>query len=102
MKFFEISKISNRNCIFRPTGEADVAFYSHEDAQESMKKNRQHLGSRYVELFLRSNPDGMPNNRWGNAGGGGGGGYGGGRGGGYGGGRSYGGRGDGGYGGGRY
>jgi len=85
----------------RPTGEADVAFYSHEDAQESMKKNRQHLGSRYVELFLRSNPDGMPNNRWGNAGGGGG--YGGGRGGGgYGGGRSYGGRGDGGYGGGRY
>ena len=89
--------------IFRPTGEADDAFYSHEDAQESMKKNRQHLGSRYVELFLRSNPDGMPNNRWGNAGGGGGGGYGGGRGGGgYGGGRSYGGRGDGGYGGGRY
>ena len=48
---------------FRPTGEADVAFYSHEDAQESMKKNRQYLGSRYVELFLRSNPDGMPNNR---------------------------------------
>ena len=48
---------------FRPTGDAVVAFYSHEDAQESMKKNRQYLGSRYVELFLRSNPDGMPNNR---------------------------------------
>ena len=103
----------------RPTGEADVAFYSHDDAQQSMGRNKQHLGSRYVELFLRStNSD---PGRWGNAGsggvgGGGGGGYGGhgggggygghgdhgGYGGGHGGGRrggGYGGRGDGGYGG---
>ena len=28
----------------RPSGKADVAFYSHEDASASMSKNRQHLG----------------------------------------------------------
>ena len=40
--------------VYRPSGEADVAFYSHDDAQASMSKNGQHVGSRYVELFLRS------------------------------------------------
>merc|ERR1712110_11528 len=41
----------------RPTGEADVAFYNHNDAKESMAKNKENIGSRYVELFLRSQPE---------------------------------------------
>ena len=28
----------------RPSGEADVAFYSHDEASQSMSKNRQNLG----------------------------------------------------------
>lgn len=35
----------------RPTGEAYVEFATPEDAQRAMEKHRQHIGSRYVELF---------------------------------------------------
>lgn len=35
----------------RPTGEAYVEFATPEDAQRAMEKHRQHMGSRYVELF---------------------------------------------------
>jgi len=83
----------------RPSGEADVAFLCHQDARDAMAKNKQNVGSRYVELFLRSKEE---HGGWGGGGGhqqddyawggavnqprGGRGGYGGGRGGGYGGG----------------
>ncbi len=32
----------------RPSGEAEVFFQSHEDAQAAMKKNNQHIGELYV------------------------------------------------------
>lgn len=35
----------------RPSGECKVSFNSQSEASEAMKKDRQHLGSRYVELF---------------------------------------------------
>jgi len=49
----------------RATGEADVEFESHRDAAEGMKKDKQNMQHRYIELFLNSAE---------NAGGGGGGG----------------------------
>ena len=41
----------------RATGEADVEFESHADATEGMKKDKEHMQHRYVELFLQSEPD---------------------------------------------
>jgi len=41
----------------KATGDADVEFESHADAQEAMKRNMQYMDHRYVELFLRSTPD---------------------------------------------
>lgn len=41
----------------RATGEADVEFESHADATEAMKKDKQHMEHRYVELFLQSEPE---------------------------------------------
>ncbi|XP_015775983.1 PREDICTED: heterogeneous nuclear ribonucleoprotein H-like isoform X2 [Acropora digitifera] len=38
-------------------GQVDVDFASHEDAQAAMLKNKQSMGHRYIELFLRSQPD---------------------------------------------
>ncbi|XP_003745268.1 heterogeneous nuclear ribonucleoprotein F [Galendromus occidentalis] len=43
----------------RPSGECDVEFSSHRDAQDAMAKNNAHMGTRYVELFLKSNPGSM-------------------------------------------
>ncbi|VDP91887.1 unnamed protein product [Echinostoma caproni] len=42
----------------RPTGEAVVDFASHDEAKEAMKKDREKIGSRYIELFLASTPMG--------------------------------------------
>ncbi|XP_030272468.1 G-rich sequence factor 1 [Sparus aurata] len=41
----------------RLSGEADVYFSCHGDAAAAMSKDRQHIGGRYVELFLNSVPD---------------------------------------------
>ncbi|KAM7018100.1 G-rich sequence factor 1 [Tautogolabrus adspersus] len=41
----------------RPSGEADVYFSCHQDATAAMTKDRQHIGERYIELYLNSAPD---------------------------------------------
>ena len=41
----------------RPTGECEVEFYSHEQALEGMKYDKKYIGTRYIELFLMSEPD---------------------------------------------
>lgn len=41
----------------RAKGECDVDFLTHADAESAMGKNKQHMGHRYIELFLRSSED---------------------------------------------
>lgn len=38
----------------RPSGRASVAFPSHNDAIKAMEKDKQTIGNRYIELFLKS------------------------------------------------
>jgi len=59
-KFFDGIKI-NPNCIMlttddmgRSSGEAFVQFNSQEDAKAALKKNRETMGSRYIEIFPSS------------------------------------------------
>ncbi|CAH8537922.1 unnamed protein product [Schistosoma turkestanicum] len=47
------------NSANRPTGEAIVDFVSHDEAKEAMKKDREKIGTRYIELFLASTPKGI-------------------------------------------
>uniref|UniRef100_A0A3Q0KU69 Putative heterogeneous nuclear ribonucleoprotein (Hnrnp) n=1 Tax=Schistosoma mansoni TaxID=6183 RepID=A0A3Q0KU69_SCHMA len=47
------------NAANRPTGEAIVDFASHDEAKEAMKKDREKIGPRYIELFLASTPKGI-------------------------------------------
>jgi len=48
----------------RPKGECDVDFNSHSDAVAAMSKNKQNMGHRYIELFLKSEPS--PYDSWSN------------------------------------
>ncbi|XP_041792466.1 G-rich sequence factor 1 [Chelmon rostratus] len=61
VRFFSplvVSKILIECCpAGRPNGEADVYFSCHRDAMAAMSKDRQHLGGRYIELFLNSVPE---------------------------------------------
>lgn len=41
----------------RPTGEAYVEFMSEEAQQDAMKKHKQHIGPRYIELFKSTKAD---------------------------------------------
>lgn len=41
----------------RPKGEADVDLSTHADAEAAMLKDKQNMGHRYIELFLKSSPD---------------------------------------------
>ena len=55
----------------RPNGEADAEFATHDEAKEAMKKDREKIGSRYIELFLDSVPQrGMSQSPGGYGGGG--------------------------------
>lgn len=40
----------------RPSGEAKVEFFSHEDAVDAMKRDHMTMGERYIELYLKSAP----------------------------------------------
>jgi len=48
----------------RPKGECDVDFHTHSDAEAAMLKNKQNMGHRYIEMFLRSVPEN--GNSWSN------------------------------------
>ncbi|KHJ49331.1 hypothetical protein D918_00456 [Trichuris suis] len=58
MEFFYPIKILNVRILFdeqgRATGEADVEFSSPDDARDAMAKDRQHMGDRYIELFMKN------------------------------------------------
>jgi heterogeneous nuclear ribonucleoprotein F/H len=41
----------------RPSGEADVDFATHLDAEQAMKKHKAMMDRRYIELFLNSTSD---------------------------------------------
>lgn len=64
-KFFESIQIykGEEGVVFsvtssgRPTGEAYVEFMSEEAQQEAMKRHKQHMGSRYIELFKSTKAD---------------------------------------------
>jgi len=42
----------------RPKGECDVDFSTHADAEAAMQRDKQNMGHRYIELFIKSSPNG--------------------------------------------
>ncbi|XP_057298137.1 heterogeneous nuclear ribonucleoprotein H3-like [Hydractinia symbiolongicarpus] len=73
LKFFAPLNVVDVRILYEPSGrakgECDVDFASHEDAEMAMNKDKQNMGRRYIELFLKSTFNGM------GGGGGGGGGW---------------------------
>ncbi|XP_063827726.1 heterogeneous nuclear ribonucleoprotein H-like [Ostrinia nubilalis] len=60
--FFKPIRPANINILFdnsgRPSGEADVEFECHEDAMRAMRRDKNNMDHRYIELFLNSSPSG--------------------------------------------
>ncbi|KAF9808235.1 hypothetical protein SFRURICE_003012 [Spodoptera frugiperda] len=60
--FFKPIRPMNINILYdnsgRPSGEADVEFECHEDAMRAMRRDKNNMDHRYVELFLNSSPSG--------------------------------------------
>jgi heterogeneous nuclear ribonucleoprotein F/H len=48
--------IIEKDALGRPSGQGEVIFHTPEDASSAMRKDKSHIGSRYVELFLHSKP----------------------------------------------
>ncbi|XP_072929445.1 heterogeneous nuclear ribonucleoprotein H2-like isoform X2 [Epargyreus clarus] len=62
--FFKPIRPVNINILFdnsgRPSGEADVEFECHEDAMRAMRRDKNNMEHRYIELFLNSAPAPAP------------------------------------------
>ncbi|CAB3226895.1 unnamed protein product [Arctia plantaginis] len=60
--FFKPIRPVNINILYdnsgRPSGEADVEFECHEDAMRAMRRDKNNMDHRYIELFLNSAPGG--------------------------------------------
>ncbi|XP_013190425.1 heterogeneous nuclear ribonucleoprotein H [Amyelois transitella] len=60
--FFKPIRPVNINILYdnsgRPSGEADVEFECHEDAMRAMRRDKNNMDHRYIELFLNSSPGG--------------------------------------------
>ncbi|KAL4711579.1 hypothetical protein ACJJTC_003596 [Scirpophaga incertulas] len=60
--FFKPIRPININILFdnsgRPSGEADVEFECHEDAMRAMRRDKNNMDHRYIELFLNSSANG--------------------------------------------
>ncbi|XP_063548019.1 heterogeneous nuclear ribonucleoprotein H2-like [Cydia strobilella] len=60
--FFKPIRPMNITILFdnsgRPSGEADVEFECHEDAMRAMRRDKNNMDHRYIELFLKSAPGG--------------------------------------------
>ncbi|KAG6457014.1 heterogeneous nuclear ribonucleoprotein H2 [Manduca sexta] len=60
--FFKPIRPANINILYdnsgRPSGEADVEFECHEDAMRAMRRDKNNMDHRYIELFLNSSPSG--------------------------------------------
>ncbi|XP_026759661.1 heterogeneous nuclear ribonucleoprotein H-like [Galleria mellonella] len=60
--FFKPIWPTNINILYdnsgRPSGEADVEFECHEDAMRAMRRDKNNMDHRYIELFLNSSPSG--------------------------------------------
>ncbi|KAM3955009.1 heterogeneous nuclear ribonucleoprotein H2 [Aphomia sociella] len=60
--FFKPIWPTNINILYdnsgRPSGEADVDFECHEDAMRAMRRDKNNMDHRYIELFLNSSPSG--------------------------------------------
>ncbi|XP_046967226.1 heterogeneous nuclear ribonucleoprotein H2-like isoform X1 [Vanessa cardui] len=58
--FFKPIRPMNINILYdnsgRPSGEADVEFECHEDAMRAMRRDKNNMDHRYIELFLNSSP----------------------------------------------
>lgn len=58
--FFKPIRPVNINILFdnsgRPSGEADVDFECHEDAMRAMRRDKNNMDHRYIELFMNSAP----------------------------------------------
>ncbi|CAH0724051.1 unnamed protein product, partial [Brenthis ino] len=65
--FFKPIRPVNINILYdnsgRPSGEADVEFECHEDAMRAMRRDKNNMDHRYIELFLNSSPGGFKPNR---------------------------------------
>ncbi|XP_023944598.1 uncharacterized protein LOC112050538 isoform X1 [Bicyclus anynana] len=60
--FFKPIRPMNINILYdnsgRPSGEADVEFECHEDAMRAMRRDKNNMEHRYIELFMNSSPGG--------------------------------------------
>ncbi|CAG5034007.1 unnamed protein product [Parnassius apollo] len=58
--FFKPIRPVNINILYdnsgRPSGEADVEFECHDDAMRAMRRDKNNMDHRYIELFLNSSP----------------------------------------------
>jgi heterogeneous nuclear ribonucleoprotein F/H len=61
IQFFDPVNVVHAEVIYnntgRHTGEADAYFATYEEAQNAMKKHKEKMGPRYIELFFKNRDD---------------------------------------------